>query len=98
MLLAVANRNAALCRPVFCLATVCAVVSLLCATMLAQAQSADLVRSSVDPGSRVSLKGHHPLWADSKNDAGAVPADLPIEHITIILNRVPRRQQAFEQF
>jgi subtilase family serine protease len=66
--------------------------------MLAQVQSADLVRSPVDPGSRVLLKGHHPLWANSKNDAGAVPADLPIEHITIVLNRAPQRQQAFEQF
>ena len=98
MLLAVANRNAALCRSVFCLSTVCAVVLLLCATLLAQVQSADLVRLPVDPGSRVLLKGHHPLWANSKNDAGAVPADLPIEHVTIILNRVPQRQQAFEQF
>jgi subtilase family serine protease len=98
MLLAVANRNEALRRPVFCLSTVCAVVLLLCATMLAQAQSADLVRSPVDPGSRVLLKGHHPLWANSKNDGGAVPADLPIEHVTIVLNRAPQLQQAFEQF
>jgi len=56
------------------------------------------VRSAIDPASRVLLKGHHPLWANLKNDIGVVPADLPIERITIILNRPPLRQQAFDQF
>jgi pseudomonalisin len=89
-------RNDALRRTGFFLSTVCLLFS--CVTLLAQAQSADLVHSSVDPASRISLKGHHPLWANSQNDAGAVAPDLPIERITIVLNRSPQRQQAFDQF
>src|SRR5579864_6382851 len=71
---------------------------LLRVTMLAQTDPADLVRSAIDPASRVLLKGHHPLWANLKNDIGVVPADLPIERVTITLNRPPLRQQAFDQF
>jgi len=92
------NRSTVADRSVTIFHTLCPLLLALCATMLAQTQSADLVRSPVDPGSRVSLKDHHPLWANSKNDAGPVPPDLPIERITIVLNRSPQRQQAFDQF
>ena len=84
MLLAMPNRNEVLRRSLF------ASSSQLRASVAphrpGQAQSADLVRSPVDPGSRVLLKGHHPPWA-TQNDAGAVPADLPIERVTIVLAR-----------
>ena len=89
-------RNDAPRRTGFFVSAVCLLFS--CVTLPAQAQSADLVHSSVDPASRISLKGHHPLWANSQNDSGAVAADLPVERITIVLNRAPQRQQAFDQF
>ena len=92
------NRRTVAYRAVSIFPILCSLLLGLCATMLAQTQSADLARSPVDPGSRVLLKGHHPLWANPKNDAGAVAADLPIERITIVLNRSPQRQQAFDQF
>ena len=92
------NRRTVADRSLSIFHTLCWLLLALCATMLTQTQSADLVRSPVDPGSRVLLKGHHPLWANPKNDVGAVPADLPIERITIVLNRSPQRQQAFDQF
>ena len=67
-------------------------------TTLTHAQTADLVRTPVDPASRVPLTGHHPAWANAQNDVGAVPADLPIERLTIVLARSPQREQAYTQF
>jgi subtilase family serine protease len=96
MLPAPSSHNAVSFRPVF-LSTVFLLLLLPCMP-LAQGESADLVRVPVDPGTRVLLKGHHPIWANSKNDVGAVRADLPIERVTIVLNRSPQKQQAFEQF
>src|ERR1700722_5178878 len=91
-------RNAVARRLVFFFSTLCSPLLVLCMTSLAHAQPGDLVRLPVDPGSQVLLKGHHPLWANQKNDLGAVPADLPIERITIVLNHSAEQQQAFDQF
>jgi subtilase family serine protease len=91
-------RNAVCCRLMFFFSKLCALLLVLCVTGRAHAQTGDLVRSPVDPGSQVLLKGHHPLWANQKNDLGAVPADLPIERITIVLNHSAEQQQAFDQF
>src|SRR5579872_221649 len=98
MLPAMPNHSSVPRRSAFFLSTVSLLLSLLCGTLLAEDPSNNLVHSPVDPQSRVVLKGHHPLWANSKNDGGAIPGDLPIERATIVLNRAPRRQQAFEQF
>jgi subtilase family serine protease len=75
-------------------------VLLLIASMipLAHAQSTNLVLAPVDPGNRSALKGHHPAWASAQNDAGAVPADLALERLTIVLNRPPQVEAAFKQF
>src|SRR6202008_264561 len=64
----------------------------------AQAQSADRVLGTVNPNARVMMPGHHPLWASSQNDTGAIPADIALEHLTLILDRSPEAQQAFEQY
>ena len=62
------------------------------------AQSADRVLGRVDANVRVRMRDHHPSWASPQNDAGAVPADFRLEHLTLILARSPQVQQAFEQF
>ena len=67
-------------------------------TVVSQAQTADLVRMPVNSLNRVPLTGHHPAWASTPNDAGAVPADLPIERLTLVLARPPQVEQAYTQF
>ncbi len=63
------------------------------------AQTAEnLVRTPVNPLNRVQLTGHHPSWANAQNDAGAVPADLPIERLTLVLARPAQVEQAYTQF
>jgi len=71
---------------------------LLLLTVLSSGQTADLVRMPVNPLIRVQLTGHHPAWASSQNDAGAVPADLPIERLTLVLARPLQVEQAYTQF
>jgi subtilase family serine protease len=43
------------------------------------------------------LAGHVPSWANAKNLAGAVPADLAIGQITLVLARPPEQEQAFDK-
>ncbi len=97
MLPATANRNARPGRSVTAFQTLC--LSLILSTFaLAQTQNADLVRTRVDPANRVPLRGHHPAWASAQNDVGAVPAELPIDRLTMVLDRAPQREQAYTQF
>ncbi len=56
------------------------------------------MRTRVDPANRVPLRGHHPAWASAQNDVGAVPAELPIDRLTMVLDRAPQREQAYTQF
>jgi len=65
---------------------------------LARAQSADRVVGPVVAKERVAMRDHHPFWASRQNDLGAVPADLPLTHLTLILARSPETQRAFEDF
>lgn len=73
-------------------------LSLALCIPLVQGQTLDLVHTPVDPARRVTLAGHQPAWANRENDAGAVPADLPIEHVTIVLNQAPQTEQAYTEF
>ena len=73
-----------------------AAVFLLCPR--GHAQTTDLVSTPVNPGERRVLAGHHPVWASAQNDRGAVPANLPLEQIALLLSRSPQQQQAFDQF
>lgn len=70
----------------------------LMATPLAHAQSPDLVLTAVNPAQRVVLANHQPSWAEPKADGGAVPADFPLTHLTLVLARSPEVQKAFEKF
>ena len=51
----------------------------------------------VDPDQRVALSERRAGWISPANDAGAVPADLPLTSLSIALKRSDARQQAFEQ-
>jgi subtilase family serine protease len=77
------------------LLTLCTIVSIV---TLAVAGTNDLVRTAVNPADRVALSGHYPAWAGIQNDAGAVPADLRLENLVIILARSPQQEQAFKKF
>jgi subtilase family serine protease len=92
------NPNAVPQRSAFFFCTLCFLLLIVCVATLTHAQNADLVRTPVNPASRVPLTGHHPAWANAQNDVGAVPADLPIERLTIVLARSPQREQAYTQF
>ena len=45
----------------------------------------------------VALHGHLAAWAQPVNDAGLAPANLPLQHLTVLLQRTPAQQQALEQ-
>jgi hypothetical protein len=60
------------------------------------AQENRIVRP-VDPDQRVALSERRAGWVSPANDAGAVPADLPLTSLSIALKRPDARQQAFEQ-
>ncbi len=64
----------------------------------AAAQATDRLLAPVNPREVVALGGHRPAWAGPQTDVGAVPADLRLQHLTLLLARPPQVQQAFEQF
>jgi pseudomonalisin len=98
MLPARPNRNPVPRRsvPVFC--TLLSFLLVLSCNVWAQAQTSDLVRTPVNLADRVPLTGHHPAWANPQNDVGALPADLSIERLTLVLARPLQREQAYTQF
>jgi subtilase family serine protease len=69
---------------------------LLCLVPLGNAQN--MVNAPVDPANRIALKNHQPAWANAQNDQGAVPADLKLEALTIVLNRPPKVEAAYTKF
>ncbi len=86
------------CRPAPLCRRLCSIVLLLHVITLAHGQTTDLVRLPVDPANRIVLAGHHPAWANARNDAGAVPPDLPMERLTLVLARSPEGEEAYTQF
>jgi len=72
-------------------------VATVCGPM-ARAQSPDRLLAPVNPSEVVVLGGHHPFWAQPQADIGKVPAELRLDHLTLVLARSPEVQQAFEQF
>jgi pseudomonalisin len=86
------------CRILFAFSRMCALVMALCLTTLAHGQASDLVVSPVNNADRILLQGHHPVWANDENDIGAVPADLQLESLTLVLSRPAQEEQALEQF
>src|SRR3954470_6559757 len=67
------------------------------ANVFAAAPSADRIVRQTDATERVALPERRAAWISPANDAGAVPADLPLTHLSIVLKRAPERQRAFEQ-
>ena len=63
----------------------------------AQVQPVDRVPQSFDPTPVAVLADHHPLWASSANDLGALDANQTIDNLTMVLARSPERQAAFDQ-
>ena len=63
----------------------------------AHAQVPDRITRPIDPGVMQVLAHHHPQWAVQANDAGAVPANLPVEHLTLVLERSAQQEAAFEE-
>lgn len=79
--------------PLFALA-----LALVAAPLLASpASSTDRITRAVDPGQRVTLAERRAAWISPANDAGAVPDDLPLARLSVVLKRSPDRQRAFEQ-
>ena len=71
---------------------------LCCVVSIAvQAQRVPQAQSAVDLSQKIQLKGHKAIWAQSAANAGAVAADLPLQHLTVLLTRTPAQQQALEQ-
>ena len=73
--------------------------ALACANAFAAATapSNDRIVAKVDPDRRVSLAERRAAWISPASDAGAVPDELPLTQLSIVLKRSPERQQAFEQ-
>jgi len=98
MVPAIASRNAAGFQPVTVFYALCWLALTICITLSAHAQTSDLVRAPVDPAKSIPLTGHHPAWANPQNDAGPVPVDLSLASLTLVLARLPQREQAYTQF
>ena len=62
------------------------------------AQTPNLVPAQIDFSRVQALPNHHPQWANAANDAGRLPADQPVEGLTLLLVRPPAQEAAFEQF
>ncbi len=63
----------------------------------AHAQTPNRIASTIDPSQTRVLANHHPVWAVPANDTGAVPANQAMENLTLVLERSPEQEQAFEQ-
>ena len=62
------------------------------------AQAIDRISAPVSSREIGTLPGSQPSWAQPQADIGAVPADLRLSNLTLVLARTPEVQQAFEQF
>ena len=65
--------------------------------LAAPATSADRIVRAVDPGQRVTLAERRAAWISPANDAGAVPDDLPLTRLSVVLKRSPEQQRVFQQ-
>ena len=69
----------------------------LLAGALAHAQTPDRIPLGFDPAQMQVLANHHPAWAAPANDIGALPANQPLENVTLVLARSAQQEQAFDQ-
>jgi subtilase family serine protease len=68
------------------------ILGILIFSTLCFAAAPDRTTGSVAP------RGQRPPWAVPENSQGPVPGDTMLEHLTLVLQRSPQQQQAFEQF
>jgi len=68
------------------------ILGILIFSTLCFAAAPDRTTGSVAPRSQ------RPPWAVPENSQGPVPGDTMLEHLTLVLQRSPQQQQAFEQF
>ncbi|MGH9523529.1 MAG: protease pro-enzyme activation domain-containing protein, partial [Terriglobales bacterium] len=67
-------------------------------SLSAQAPAQARIQGPIDDTQLVRLRGNtHPL-ARAEYDQGAAPADLPAQHMVILLSRTPDRDAALEKF
>ncbi|MEO5623288.1 MAG: S53 family peptidase [Dokdonella sp.] len=62
----------------------------------AGAAQADMIVQRIDAAERVVLTSERARWAKPENDLGPVPRELPMAHLSLVLNRSPQNQQAWE--
>jgi hypothetical protein len=62
------------------------------------AQVVDRVAGTMNPPQWVVLPSHHPLWANNSNNAGLLPSDLILDHLTLVLSRSQEQEQALQLF
>lgn len=74
------------------------ILAFSCCFSAANGQVRDQIVAPIDTLRTQALTNHHPLWANPKNDAGAAPADLELNQLTLVLARSPEQEQAFEEF
>ena len=74
---------------------ICTLTLLLSAA--SQAVARDAIVTLVDNAKRAVLPGHSVPWAQPKNDLGTVPANLMLDHLSLVLRRSPERQLAYDQ-
>ena len=61
------------------------------------AQAAPRITERVDTAQFRVLPDHLPAWANASNHVGVVPAAEMLEHLTIVLQRSPEQEAAFQK-
>ena len=57
-----------------------------------------LIQERIDPARLVTLAGNTRGEANAQNDQGAVPDNLAVDHMLLLLKRAPEQERAVEQF
>ena len=74
-----------------------ALASLTTLTALAQSSETRRVTQNIDESNLVTLKGHVIPIANAKTDRGPVEDSLDIDHMHLVLQRSPEKEQELNQ-
>lgn len=69
--------------------------ALAAGSVSARANDRDLVTAPLDPGKRTTLAGERPAWT-RRGNARDVAGDMRLDQVSLLLNRTPARQAAFQ--
>ena len=72
------------------------VAALLFSSPALPAQTTPRITEYVDATRPEVLPNHLPPWANSSNHVGVVPADQLLDHLTMVLQRSPEQESAFQ--